>query len=337
MYIFYNATCDWEKDYILKELFPFGKVILINSVQMININFYKKLLQNNEDNIKNNCIFVLGGLIFGNINDKKDPCATFVTSKYNNKDYLHRFRYFEFKNILELLKPIVLFVLSDEYGQISYLDNLGYKTKLLVRNYYHHNYYNLKYYPKPNNIIWHPLGYNSNFLKHNSWIKNCIDSRNQGVYDAYKKKYIWSFIGNYTKNENRKNMIQKFKNLNPNFYSNNVNKDEMFNIYSQSLVVLNTRGWDSLDCLRLYETVVAGAIPLLFVNKKEACNTFLKEENPPWIFCDNLEEAYNICTYLSNNLHIAQIKINENKKWWIKRITTVRKQILDVVYNNMYY
>lgn len=337
MYIFYNATCNWEKDYILKELFPFAKVILINSVQMININFYKKLLQYNEKNVINNCIFVLGGLIHGNLNNKNDPCSTFVTSVYNNKNYLHRFRYIEFKKILEYLKPIVTFVLSDEYGQISYLDNLGYKTKLLVRNYYHHNYYDLKYFSKPTNIIWHPLGYNSNFLKHNSWIKNSIDSRNQGIYDISKKKYIWSFIGNIDKNESRINMINSLKNITPNFYNNNISKEEMFNIYSQSLIVLNTRGWESLDCFRLYETVVAGAIPLLIVNKNEAHRTFLKEENPPWIFCESLAEAHSICLYLCNNLHIAQHKINQNRKWWIKRITNVRKQILDVVYNNMSY
>ena len=108
----------------------------------------------------------------------------------------------------------------------------------------------------------------------------------------------------------------------------------MFEIYSQSVVVLNTRGWISLDCLRLYETVVAGAIPVLVGNRKEAQFTFMKEENPPWIFCDNIEQAFDICIYLFNNLHIAQERINIIRKWWQKRITRVRKQVLDCVYDN---
>ncbi len=332
MYIFYNTNSDWEKDYILKELFPFGKVIFINPYQMLNLNFYKNLFKNYEYDFRNNCIFVLGGLIHGN-REVKDPCSTFLVSKIKDKNYLHMFRYLEFKKIFDYLRPLITFILSDEYGKISYLDNLGYRTKILFRNYYHPNYYGLNINPKPKNIHWHPLGYNSNFLECNDWKKNCIDSRNQGVYNIYKKKYLWSFIGDF-KNNIRRNLIEKFKEKSPNYYSDNVDKKKMFEIYSQSIVVLNTRGWVSYDCLRLYETVVSGAIPVLVVNKNEAKNTFMKEENPPWIFCDSIEQAFNICVYLFNNLDIAQFKINEIRKWWEKRITRVRKQVLDCVYEN---
>ena len=332
MYIFFNTDCDWEKDYILKEIFPFGKIIFITPFQMLDINFYKHLFKNNEYGFRNNCVFVLGGLIHGN-RGVKDPCSTFLVSRINNKNYLHNFRYLKFKKIFDYLRPIVTFFLSDEYGKISYLENLGYRTKLLFRNYYHHNYYGLHINPKPKNINWHPLGYNSNYIECNDWKKNCIDSTNQGIYNINQKKYFWSFIGDF-KNNTRKGLIEKFRDIKPHYYDNNIDRKKMFEIYSQSVVVLNTRGWISLDCLRLYETVVAGAIPVLVGNRKEAQFTFMKEENPPWIFCDNIEQAFDICIYLFNNLHIAQERINIIRKWWQKRITRVRKQVLDCVYDN---
>ena len=98
----------------------------------------------------------------------------------------------------------------------------------------------------------------------------------------------------------------------------------MCKIYSQSVFVPCGRGNSSLDCFRLYEASMNGAIPVLVGSNDEIKSTFKYEENPPWIFAKTWSEAVEKC---------MNTKINSQNvlEWWNTRIEKIRTQILEVL------
>lgn len=69
-----------------------------------------------------------------------------------------------------------------------------------------------------------------------------------------ERKYIWYFVGNSTK-IGRPNMLSSFTNakLGEHFINQTqINPDAMFNIYKDSIFVLNGRGNVSVNCFRIY-------------------------------------------------------------------------------------
>ena len=139
---------------------------------------------------------------------------------------------------------------------------------------------------------------------------------------SYEKKYDWSFIGNLK--SDRKEMIDAFSQMSNHFMGNNISKEKMCEIYSQSTFVPCGRGNSSLDCFRLYEASMNGAIPVVVGFKEEIENTFKYEENPPWIFAESWNDAFNKC--MSTIIQSKDVIC-----WWENRIQKVRSKILEVL------
>jgi len=83
-----------------------------------------------------------------------------------------------------------------------------------------------------------------------------------------------------------------------------------------------------LDCLRLYEASLCGAIPVVVGSMDEICKTFMKEECPPWIFASSWKKAIKVCRNLLNNPFELQKRQTSLIYWWYNRVETLRLHIL---------
>jgi hypothetical protein len=209
--------------------------------------------------------------------------------------------FYNIKKVIKRINPKIIILLSDEFYQENKWDYnmLGNYCDLFLRN-YHHSYYNYS----PNTLVF-PLGYTN----------GCKSF-------SIEKKYDWSFIGEIK--SDRIEMLNVFSQLPNHFIGNQIEKEKMCDIYSQSIFVPCGRGNSSLDCFRLYEASMNGAIPVVVGSKEEIECTFKYEENPPWIFAETWEEAYVKC--LMND-----IRPDEVVNWWKTRILKIRNKIEEVL------
>jgi len=221
--------------------------------------------------------------------------------------------YQDIYKVVVYLKPKIIIHLSDEWHNKPVYNELAKHTKLLLRQHYHENY------PQYPNIGYIPLGYIKNMLP------DIISTKLQLKIARYRK-YNWSFVG--TIKTDRKKMIDTFRNI-PQYYLPNkfVKPNEMAQIYMDSIFVPNGKGNVRLDCFRLYEASLCGAIPIVVGDTKEIENTFKYEENPPWIFANNWDQAYQQCQLLLKDKKKIESIQKNIVKWWRERVKNIVNQI----------
>jgi hypothetical protein len=211
------------------------------------------------------------------------------------------------KNTIQRIKPKIVIMTSDEFHQEnnSIYNELGNECELFLRQYHHPGN---TYTP---NTIHIPLGYT-----------------NGCKIFTQPKKLKWSWFGDI-KND-RIEMLNQFRQLTPHLTGNSLSKELMCKSYAQSLFVPCGRGNSSLDCFRLYEASMNGAIPVVVGDEEEVNNTFKYEQNPPWIFAKSWKEAYNNCEDLLNEENqLKEMQINIFS-WWKNRISSVRSRVSQV-------
>ena len=287
-----NILINWELDYIKYDI-VIDKNIISKTINEIDTHF----LENNKDLINSN-IFVFSS------NDTDTDTS-----------------YKKLNEIITTLKPLVIIHLSDEYGvkNIKYLQ-LSYKTKLYLRQ-YNFKDYNISSYPNTYQI---PLGYMVGMLKQQSSIDRT------DIIPINERKYTWAFIGNMK--QDREELIDKFKNNFNNYYFQKTDPNEIYNIYNNSIFVPNGRGNITLDCLRLYEGALAGAIPVIMGNIDEIKYTFdFNNNRPPFIYVETWDEAIIKCKeLLKNPKKLTEIQ-NNILFWWNNIIKNIRMKIIEII------
>lgn len=218
-------------------------------------------------------------------------------------------------------EPKIIFMISDEFGVNPEFNELSKYTTLLVRQYYHSRY------PVYENIVYMPLGYMKGML--------ACKSTELKVKPINERQFRWSFVG--TIRENREKMIKKLRNsgMVPYFLMNGISPSKMFEIYSNSIFVPNDRGHINLDCLRLYEASLCGAIPIVVGNIEEIKHTFFQEECPPWIFAKSWDKAVEVCYRLLNNPIELQKRQNTVLYWWSTRVEKLRRTLNEKCFSNL--
>lgn len=274
--------------------------------------FLEELLPDNVDIIYTDPTSFIDPNFYKNNNIKINKCILVFSSNI--------IQYHDIKNISSKFKPLIIFHFSDKWGDNNNYLNLAEDTNILFRQ-YHHSHYNNKY----DNIHYIPLGYMMN-----NDIKLSTDINIRSINE---RKYVWSFVGNMKKD--REVMINTFINadLGKYYFNNSIKPEEMFDIYNDSIFIPNGRGNIVLDCLRLYEASMNGAIPIVVGDNDEVNNTFKKEQNPPWIFASNWDEAVEICKQYLNNKNLLIEKQNSIIKWYKKRINDIKIKIVSVINN----
>lgn len=72
----------------------------------------------------------------------------------------------------------------------------------------------------------------------------------------------WAFIGTIQGHKERVGAINTFYNWQPHIIDAGLTAKQMVAQYNTSKFVLIGRGYTNLDCYRIYEAIIAGAIPM---------------------------------------------------------------------------
>ena len=299
MKVIYPNACRWEKDYILTD-------ILKNQCEALYFDITQNSINSlcSEKDLTNNCIFVTTGLIRENVN-------------------IH---------IIERIKPKVVIYLSDETtSRPSLYDCIKANCRAFIYC-YHYSLYDTN---KSNlTMLQMPLGYVSGYLQH----CNNLSENNQ-LKPIKDREYNCSFVG--VIKSDRQEMFDVFSaNMDKSYFSTtgdthgfqigklNVSPDNLYKIYSDSVFVLNGRGYRSLDCFRIYEAIVAGAIPVI-VGKKEELDMTFKYDGYSFKFvsAESWTDALVTCKQLLENKDELQSMQDYNRQWWLDKLNSMNNII----------
>jgi FkbM family methyltransferase len=207
------------------------------------------------------------------------------------------------------VKPKIIIQLSDEfyYEDLQEHNSLSKYCELFLRQYHHPNYVYSE------NTIQLPLAY-------------CNDTPiKKPVPKIGDRDLDWSFVG--TVKSDRFEMLEKFKLIENHFISSSSSKEELIDIYNRSVFVPSGRGNSSLDCFRLYEASMCGAIPVVVGSSEEIQNTFAYEEKPPWVFAESWDQSVEKCKDLLNDKDNLQEVQNDLLFWWNARIHKIQDEV----------
>jgi GR25 family glycosyltransferase involved in LPS biosynthesis len=217
--------------------------------------------------------------------------------------------------VVKKIKPKIIICLSDEYifENKDIFNNLGNYCKLFIRNYTYSTY---TYTP---NTLIIPLGYTNN-----------VGIQNIQIPLIKERNLNWAFVGNF-KND-RRHMVDTFTEIENNLITSNCSKQQLQNVYLNTIFAPCGRGNSNLECFRLYEASMLGAIPVVVGNDIEIKNTFSYFNNkPPWVFANTWEEAKDICqNLLQDKTKIQQIQ-TKNLDWWQKTTDSIKSNIEDAL------
>jgi hypothetical protein len=292
MKILYFENSEWEIDYIVSDIFE-NKV----DVEFFNETNITRFLT--RDDLVNNCVFCTNHSIDFDIVIK----------------------------VIQFLRPVAIFWFSDEYGLNSKCLSMSNYTRILFRNYNHPSYE----YPKCS--VQFPLGYVKGFLSgyaSNKLVMNKMDNRHISC----------SFVGQLKSDRAEMSSIfSKMPNcfIKPVYNNWNLNSlpfspNDLFKVYYNSVFVPIGRGNFSLDCFRIYEAIVSGAIPVIVGSAQEITNTLNYAGYPPTIVqAESWEKAYEICSALLLNINELQAMQDKNVVWWKYQLDSIRNKIAELI------
>lgn len=284
--------------------------------------FYPEYCIWEKDYILNN---VLSGIKLQEIHYYSNQNFLEILDKFSNckncilvlTSYLQENEMFQ---VASILKPNVIILLSDEYGTKSNLMKLEKLTRLFLRNYNHCSY------SYASNNLQLPLGYVSNFLDCKSFIKKMNQRSINCSFIGEQKSDRLEMYNTFKKNMT--NTKIEFTNNSWVLESLKWTPANLFELYNDSIFVINGRGNCSLDCFRIYESISAGAIPVIVGDPKEIKNTFYYNDNvPPLLFFNSWQEAVTNCNNLLEKLDQLQEIQNNLQLWWKNILENMKLKI----------
>ena len=183
---------------------------------------------------------------------------------------------------------------------------LGNYCDLFLKQHYHWNHTYTK------NTFLIPLGYLNG---------SPVDIDN--IKPIKERKYSWSWSGHLK--SDRPEMIQNFWNIWNHVISCNggLTYFEVYQWYKDSIFVPIGRGNSSIDCYRIYEAIICGAIPVMVCDEKEFDTVFQYNHFLPVIRTSSWNEAFNLCSSLLNNKDDLQTKQIELINWWKNTVAII--------------
>ena len=226
-----------------------------------------------------------------------------------------------FEQVLDAVKkfqPKIIIQTDDEFWYEECLqehNSLGNYCQLFLRQHHHWNY------TYTDNTIHIPLGYYNDF------------DLSQKTIPLIKDRHLnWSFIG--CEKSDRRECIQKFLsiencfvNLQTSGVPQYISRERLIDTYLSSIFAPGTRGWTTLDTMRLYESTMCGCIPVLVAPQDHFDITFKYEKNPPWVFAETWDDAVQICKGLLEDKDKLQKMQYDNLSWWENRMNDIKNQV----------
>lgn len=222
--------------------------------------------------------------------------------------------YTQVETFVKIAKPKIILQTMDECAaeHLEIHNLLSNYCNLLLRHCRHGS----QLYTYNSRVEAIPLGYLNGF----KYLKD--------VKEPSHRKYTWGWVG-HLKND-RVEMIQQFWRIWSNIVITGANlpTNEVSEIYCNSVFVPCGRGNFTLDCWRIYEAVISGAIPIIVGSRQEIEDTFtFFGELPPFIFSDNWSNAVSYCQTIQfkpDELLVAQTEIIN---WWNRTMDKIQSKI----------
>jgi hypothetical protein len=260
---------------------------------------------------------------YSNLNTFNQNCDVFVYSCRDPQNYHWGFMptYDQVLEAVQKLKPKIIIQVSDEFEHEdnSAHNNLANYCEIFLRNYHHSNYSYL------NNTLHIPLGH-----------KNDFDILNKKITPVLEREYNWCFVGQ--KKSDREDLVNSFSSI-PDHYclihdgneNQKIDGNQIADYYLNSIFVPCSRGWTTLNTMRIYEASMCGAIPVVVGTKEEIDIDFKCEDSPPFIFSDTWESATSTCKSLLEHPDILIEKQKQILKWWNTRMEKIKFKISEVL------
>ena len=260
---------------------------------------------------------------YSNLNTFNQNCDVFVYSCRDPQNYHWGFMpsYDQVLEAVEKLKPKIIIQVSDEFEHEdnSAHNNLANYCELFLRNYHHSNYSYL------NNTLHIPLGH-----------KNDFDISGKKITPVLERKYNWCFVGQ--KKSDREDLVNSFSSI-PDHYclihdgneNQKIDGNQIADYYLNSIFVPCSRGWTTLNTMRICEASMCGAIPVIVGTKEEIDIDLKCEDSPPFIFSDTWESAASTCKSLLEHPDILIEKQKQILKWWNTRMDKIKSEISEVL------
>lgn len=271
-----------------------------------------------EKNISINCLNNLSEI--DQINENFD---IFVYRCRDPQNYIWRYvpTYEDALKCVLKYKPKIIIQLADEYyfENLQEHNQLAKHCKLFLRQF---NYSNYEYFQ---NTVQIPLGYYNSFE---------IDSRI--IKTIGERKLNWSFIG--CQKSDRRECVETFSLIENNFIHlqedgipQQISREEMLNIYLDSVFIPCSRGWTQLETNRIYESLICGAIPVIVCGEEEYNVVFQFygncQEKPLFIRENSWIEAVDKCKKLLDTPDELQKMQEYNIDWFNNMVLSTRKLI----------
>jgi hypothetical protein len=299
MYILYDAASSWETDYIRNDILagifarPDTRAFLLSTAELASLRDVAS-----EHPLVGNC------------------CIVFTSNHISSADIIA---------VAKTCRPHAIIHLSDEWGLHPEYLELAELTPIYMRQYAHAGYstymhaaeHAAEHTAVPRQI---PLGY----------MQGMLGGQPSTTVIATQKKpatrrYTWSFVGELK--QDRTEMLRTFlRELPTGHVTRGKTPQEMFAIYQDSLFVISGRGNASLDCFRLYEATIAGAIPVVVGTEEELAATFhYGGDRPPFLYATTWDDATRKCKEVLYDISRAEKIQDALRTWWCRQIQGARE------------
>ena len=111
-----------------------------------------------------------------------------------------------------------------------------------------------------------------------------------------------------------------------------VSPQEMYDIYNNTIFVFAGRGWCSLDAFRIYESIMAGAIPIIIGGDTEINITFGYNDNLlKALYFPSIENAMSECKKMLEDPDKLQETQHLVLNWWKSNMQRIRGRISEAM------
>jgi hypothetical protein len=222
--------------------------------------------------------------------------------------------------------PALLIHLSDEdlAQDPRFYSNLVDPDGLVLRQYHIAN----EKLPKSPQVRTMPLGYAEEFpVNTDSCAAITINAQSNAT-----RFLAWTFVG--TVYDHRKEMINTLSAtyaLRSFVKSASADAHGMFHLYKDTMFVPIGRGHVNLDCFRIYEAVISGAIPVIVGPPEEISQTFADHQDPPFVFAESWSAAARQMALLRHDFLKWRAHADRLAPWWCNWLRSLRLQVSNVL------
>lgn len=191
-------------------------------------------------------------------------------------------------------------------------------------------------------VVQIPLGYMQGMLaryRKEETISSVDVALHSSKILSSQRSYNWSFYGQIRGRKERGHAVEVFSQWQNYSSGDGITAAEVFEKYKEAKFVLSGRGQLNLDCFRIYEAIIAGALPVLVASQREYEDSFSFEGYvPPLVHAESYEEALELCQRMTDR----QIDDRRHRvvSWYVQRIRYIRHRIDHAIFgktNEIHY